>query len=123
MIRRPPRSTLFPYTTLFRSRRGAADAQDSAAMAAHLPGAPSLPVRETLLLIFRTPAVLVLMLAFVGANFVAVIFLTWTPNFLVKKFGFSLSAAGLNGTIYIHLASAVAVPGAVLRADRPGAAA
>src|SRR5256885_13239530 len=26
MIRRPPRSTLFPYTTLFRSRRGAARA-------------------------------------------------------------------------------------------------
>src|SRR3712207_7761427 len=25
MIRRPPRSTLFPYTTLFRSRRGAGD--------------------------------------------------------------------------------------------------
>src|SRR2546422_9038917 len=24
MIRRPPRSTLFPYTTLFRSRNGAA---------------------------------------------------------------------------------------------------
>src|SRR2546426_7446967 len=24
MIRRPPRSTLFPYTTLFRSRRGEA---------------------------------------------------------------------------------------------------
>src|SRR3712207_6909859 len=30
MIRRPPRSTLFPYTTLFRSRRGvpAADQRD-----------------------------------------------------------------------------------------------
>src|SRR5256885_12289689 len=26
MIRRPPRSTLFPYTTLFRSRRGLAQA-------------------------------------------------------------------------------------------------
>src|SRR2546427_341840 len=26
MIRRPPRSTLFPYTTLFRSRRGGAQA-------------------------------------------------------------------------------------------------
>src|SRR2546429_3810588 len=26
MIRRPPRSTLFPYTTLFRSREGAPDA-------------------------------------------------------------------------------------------------
>src|SRR3712207_7334703 len=25
MIRRPPRSTLFPYTTLFRSERGSAD--------------------------------------------------------------------------------------------------
>src|SRR3712207_7370613 len=25
MIRRPPRSTLFPYTTLFRSRRGGHD--------------------------------------------------------------------------------------------------
>src|SRR5205085_7660810 len=25
MIRRPPRSTLFPYTTLFRSRAGGAD--------------------------------------------------------------------------------------------------
>src|ERR1035437_10797207 len=25
MIRRPPRSTLFPYTTLFRSRRGTMD--------------------------------------------------------------------------------------------------
>src|SRR5256884_4107352 len=27
MIRRPPRSTLFPYTTLFRSKRGARRAQ------------------------------------------------------------------------------------------------
>src|SRR5687768_17624698 len=27
MIRRPPRSTLFPYTTLFRSGRKAGDAQ------------------------------------------------------------------------------------------------
>src|SRR2546430_10819270 len=26
MIRRPPRSTLFPYTTLFRSTRGGGDA-------------------------------------------------------------------------------------------------
>src|SRR2546430_5676928 len=34
MIRRPPRSTLFPYTTLFRSRRQAwpAGGQESAVM-------------------------------------------------------------------------------------------
>src|SRR3712207_7338776 len=40
MIRRPPRSTLFPYTTLFRSRRGrmGADAKEvlTAAQAADL---------------------------------------------------------------------------------------
>src|SRR5256885_13219897 len=34
MIRRPPRSTLFPYTTLFRSQRGArAPARPSASAA------------------------------------------------------------------------------------------
>src|SRR3712207_7954508 len=37
MIRRPPRSTLFPYTTLFRSRRGAR----SAAVAPDLHGVHS----------------------------------------------------------------------------------
>src|SRR2546428_7129440 len=31
MIRRPPRSTLFPYTTLFRSRRRLADLERLAA--------------------------------------------------------------------------------------------
>src|SRR2546427_8390538 len=35
MIRRPPRSTLFPYTTLFRSRGGA---QHSASFAHHAVG-------------------------------------------------------------------------------------
>src|SRR5688572_30935483 len=37
MIRRPPRSTLFPYTTLFRSRGGAATGGPGAA--ARSPGA------------------------------------------------------------------------------------
>src|SRR3712207_6855059 len=39
MIRRPPRSTLFPYTTLFRSGRGA----PGGAAGLHLRG---LPARE-----------------------------------------------------------------------------
>src|SRR5256885_8321668 len=40
MIRRPPRSTLFPYTTLFRSRRRAAQHQrdGTGAGALHQPG-------------------------------------------------------------------------------------
>src|SRR2546422_7116142 len=37
MIRRPPRSTLFPYTTLFRSHRGVHD------FPREHPGAPHLP--------------------------------------------------------------------------------
>src|SRR6266513_4170869 len=38
MIRRPPRSTLFPYTTLFRSRTGARHAvRDPVVDDGHLP--------------------------------------------------------------------------------------
>src|SRR5690242_21397451 len=43
MIRRPPRSTLFPYTTLFRSHNRADPAQGRATMGGvdgHRPGAP-----------------------------------------------------------------------------------
>ena len=83
------------------------------------PAAPGkLSVAETLRAIFRSPAVPLLMLAFVGANFVATIFLTWTPTFLVEKFGFQLASAGLSGTVFIHLASAVSVPVAGAVADR-----
>src|SRR3712207_7410866 len=39
MIRRPPRSTLFPYTTLFRSVLYLADARDSFAAAGLVSGA------------------------------------------------------------------------------------
>src|SRR3712207_7150079 len=39
MIRRPPRSTLFPYTTLFRSRRSGGRARQGAR-------APRVPVRS-----------------------------------------------------------------------------
>src|SRR2546422_6601210 len=43
MIRRPPRSTLFPYTTLFRSRINPANPRNRSATAARKPtsSAPS----------------------------------------------------------------------------------
>src|SRR3712207_7530704 len=45
MIRRPPRSTLFPYTTLFRSRgRGAPCLGGADALAG--PGPPRVPRRD-----------------------------------------------------------------------------
>src|SRR2546429_4163147 len=52
MIRRPPRSTLFPYTTLFRSRDSSCQFLSSlplglgaSAVAARLPRAPAAPPR------------------------------------------------------------------------------
>src|SRR5258708_26832766 len=46
MIRRPPRSTLFPYTTLFRSRAFALDRADEALSPAVGPGMPDLRSEE-----------------------------------------------------------------------------
>src|SRR5437764_12442373 len=77
-----------------------------------------LSVSKTLRLIFSTPAAILLMLAFLAANFVATIFLTWTPTFLVEKFHFRLTSAGLSGSVFIHLASALSVPIAGWLADR-----
>jgi MFS family permease len=74
-------------------------------------------VSEVLHAIFRSPTAVLLMAAFVGANFVAATFLTWTPTFLVEKFQFKLGTAGLTGTLFIHLASAVSVPLAGWLAD------
>ena len=52
---------------------------------------------------------LLLILVFMGANFVAVVFLTWTPTFLYRKFHMSLSMAGLDGTAYLQIASVIGV--------------
>ena len=115
------------YLFLREPERGAADrAEAQLAAATHggggggdIPGAGQpLGVAATASQVFGRPAAVLLMLAFLGANFVATIFLTWTPTFLVEKFGYSLGAAGLNGTLFIHLASALSAPLAGVAADR-----
>ncbi|MBX6316246.1 MAG: MFS transporter [Isosphaeraceae bacterium] len=68
--------------------------------------------------LLRTPMVLILMAVFVGANFVAAIFLTWMPTFLTRKFGMSLSIAGLNGTAWLQVASVLGVLSGGVLADR-----
>jgi MFS family permease len=73
---------------------------------------------EAVGIIFANPTVLLLMVSFLGANFVATIFLTWTPTFLVEKFHFQLAAAGLSGAAFIHLASAFGSPTGGVLADR-----
>jgi MFS family permease len=105
------------YRFLKEPPRGASDGQAGGA-APHGAAPANLSPGEALRVVFRSPAVPLLMLAFVGANFVATIFLTWTPTFLVEKFGFRLSSAGLSGTVFIHLASAASVPLAGALADR-----
>lgn len=68
--------------------------------------------------IFAHPMVRILILVFIGANFVASIFLTWMPTFLLRKFNMSLSMAGLSGTMYKELASMLGVLVGGVLADR-----
>src|SRR3712207_6960061 len=46
MIRRPPRSTLFPYTTLFRSEGAVRGGEDVALRPPPLPGPPGVAHRR-----------------------------------------------------------------------------
>lgn len=68
--------------------------------------------------IFSHRMVPVLILVFIGANFVAMIFLTWMPSFLFRKFHMSLSMAGLNATAYLQIASVLGVVSGGVLADR-----
>ncbi|MBS1801203.1 MAG: MFS transporter [Acidobacteria bacterium] len=62
--------------------------------------------------------VLALIAVFMGANFVAVVFLTWLPTFLYQKFHMSLSMAGLNASLYLQAASLLGVLCGGYLADR-----
>ncbi|HEV8132976.1 MAG TPA: MFS transporter [Acidobacteriota bacterium] len=59
-----------------------------------------------------------LMAVFAGANFVAMVFLTWMPSFLYRKFGMSLSMSGFSGTAYLQTASILGVITGGVLADR-----
>ncbi|HEY3132698.1 MAG TPA: MFS transporter [Acidobacteriota bacterium] len=58
-----------------------------------------------------------LMAVFAGANFVAMVFLTWMPSFLFRKFGMSLSMSGFSGTAYLQVASILGVISGGILAD------
>lgn len=68
--------------------------------------------------VFAHPMAPVLMAVFVGANFVASVFLTWLPSFLVRKFAMNLSMAGFSSTAYLQIASVLGVLTGGLLADR-----
>jgi MFS family permease len=98
-------------------RRGASEATDGGPVDGG-PAPRALGLCESIRIVFRAPVVFFLMAGFLCANFVATIFLVWTPTFLAEKFGFKIAAAGLSGSLFIHLASAVSVPLAGMLADR-----
>jgi MFS family permease len=104
------------YRFLREPPRGASETSGTEPPARAVSASPT--VRELARIIFAKPSALALMAAFLGANFVATIFLTWTPTFLVEKFHFRLASAGLSGTVFIHLASACTVPLGGWLADR-----
>jgi MFS family permease len=68
--------------------------------------------------VLRIPMVLVLTLVFIGANFVALVFLIWMPSYLSRQFGMSLSLSGFNATIWLQAASVAGVLSGGWLADR-----
>lgn len=106
------------WTFLREPVRGTADRAADGEGHAAPPVEPPLDVATTLKIVFSKPTALLLMATFVGANFVATIFLTWTPTFLVDKFNFHLTSAGLSGSVFIHAASAIGAPLGGLLADQ-----
>jgi MFS family permease len=72
---------------------------------ADAPAEPPLPLGEFLRTLVRTPSALLLILAFLGANSVGLVFLTWMPTFLYEKFKLSLTLSGVSATVYLQIAS------------------
>jgi MFS family permease len=58
-------------------------------------------------LLWHNPALICLLGAFMCANFVAVVLLSWMPKFLFDRFHMSLAMAGLTATLFVQLASMV----------------
>ncbi len=73
---------------------------------------------RTLIDLLTNPMVRVLTVVFIGANFVAMIFLTWMPSFLYRKFNLSLAMAGVSATAYLQIASVLGVLSGGFLADR-----
>src|SRR5262245_42402147 len=84
--------------------RGAAEAAEG--RAASVP----LGFGAFLRLVGRTPTLLCLLGAFMCANFVAVVLLSWMPKFLYDRFHMGLAMSGLTATVFVQLASMVGAP-------------
>jgi MFS family permease len=98
--------------------------EPQAAVAASMPEKRESPLAAFAELL-RKPTVVCLMGAFLCANFVAVVLLSWMPKFLFDKFHMTLAMAGFAATIFVQLASMIGSPlggylADTLRQRRPG---
>ena len=87
--------------------------------------AERMPVSGFVKTVWTSPAVILLMGAFLCANFVAAVLLSWMPKFVYDRFHMNLAMAGLTATLFVQVASmAGAVTGGwladLLRQRRPG---
>lgn len=88
------------------------------AHAVHSGEPERIPLLQFLREFISTPTAVVLLFAFFGANFVALVFLTWMPTFLKEKFELSLAVAGVGATVFIQTASMVGATIGGFLADR-----
>ncbi len=80
--------------------------------------ATRIPLADFARALQRAPAARFLMAAFLCANFVAVVLLSWMPKYLYDQFHMSLAAAGLTATVFVQLASMAGSPIGGWLADR-----
>lgn len=110
---------LLLWTLLREPSRGMSDELSKPAL---LPARQIKPRTRTSLLealkeLFVNRVVLLLIIVFIAANFVAVVFLAWMPTFLYQKFHMSLSMAGISATVYLQIASVLGVVSGGFLAD------
>jgi MFS family permease len=84
-------------------KRGSADTPVDIADS-HSPAVAALSLRD-LLSLLRIRSLLALMGAFAGANFVALVLLTWIPTYLYSTFHLSLAMAAFDAAVYPQIAS------------------
>lgn len=71
---------------------------------------PGLSPFKALKILFSTKETVLIASAFICANFVAAIYLTWLPTFLYEKFQLPLTKAGLYSVLFIQVTSGIVAP-------------
>ncbi len=106
---------IFLIFTLKEPRRGQSETGPAAQVV------PPISFRQTFSIIwslYQIPMVRILTMVFFGANFVAIIFLSWLPKYLFDQFKMSLAMSGFSATVYLQVGSIVGTLAGGILADR-----